>query len=129
MSRTATAIETIPAEFAGVDLHGLIPPRVETLAKYGLTPLRWLYLAQLQNFVCAVCLKLPASGRLCCDHVHVRGWAAMPPEARVLHIRGLLCFLDNKQTCGRGMDPGRLRRGADYMERALPFRSTSKEQA
>ena len=126
MIQAVKAIEATPTELVGVDLHGLIPPRMETLAIYGLDYSRWLHLAQIQNFVCAVCGKLPASGRLCIDHVHVAGWAALRPEARVLYLRGLLCFLDNKQTCGRGMFPARLRRAADYMDRSLPFNSSRR---
>ena len=90
MIQAVKAIEAIPTELVGVDLHGLIPPRLQTLAIYGLDYSRWLHLAQIQNFVCAVCGKLPASGRLCIDHVHVAGWAALRPEARVLYLTRLL---------------------------------------
>jgi hypothetical protein len=44
-------------------------------------------MAKKQKQVCAICGKLPASGRLNIDHEHHRGWSRMAPEKRKLYVR------------------------------------------
>lgn len=34
-------------------------------------------------------------GRLCVDHIHVKGYKAMTPDKRRKYVRGILCFLCN----------------------------------
>jgi hypothetical protein len=95
---------------------GLHLPSPATLKKYGLTEVEWRDLASAQGFVCAVCRKLPQSGRLCIDHRHVPKWKALPPEQRKTFVRGLVCYQDNHALLRRGMTPERLRSAADYLE-------------
>ena len=61
------------------------------LRRYGLSAEDWAAMCRRQGGVCAVCRRLPASGRLNIDHEHVRGWKKMPPGERRLYVRGLLC--------------------------------------
>lgn len=107
--------------------NGLLMPKPETLRKYGLGPSSWFALAKSQGFVCAICGKLPSSCRLVIDHHHVTGWKQMPPEQKALWVRGLLCWVDNEKTVGRGMTPERLRAGAAYLERPKPFNAATVE--
>jgi hypothetical protein len=104
-----------------------IPPRPETLAKYGLTLGHWQLLLQAQGGVCAICGKLPKSGRFNVDHHHPSGgkWKTWPPERRRQYVRGLLCFLCNKHCVGRGVTVERLRAGAAYLERWAVRRLTA----
>jgi hypothetical protein len=71
-------------------------PSDKTLEKYGLTRLMWRQIVKVQSGVCRVCAKLPKSGRLCIDHEHVKGWAALPPEERHNFVRGLICYRCNR---------------------------------
>jgi hypothetical protein len=98
-----------------------IAPRAETLAKYGLTLEAWRQLVKRQGGVCAICRTLPKTQRLCIDHVHVRGWAAMEPGARALFVRGLLCFFCNKYYCGRAITVRKARNLVEYLEQEMPF--------
>jgi hypothetical protein len=70
-------------------------PTRPTLARYGLSAEEWLAKLAAQGGVCGICGKVPASGTLCVDHQHVRGWARMTPELRKTFVRGLLCFACN----------------------------------
>jgi hypothetical protein len=55
-------------------------PSKATLKKYGLSEDEWQKILTRQNGVCAVCEKVPTTGRLCIDHEHVKGWKKLPPE-------------------------------------------------
>ena len=71
-------------------------PSRATMSKYGLTVDLWKEIAERQGYVCAVCKKVPESGRLHIEHHHVKGWKKMPPEQRRLFVRGydnLYCIL------------------------------------
>lgn len=92
-------------------------PTQTTLDKYGLSYTDWLEIAQRQEFVCAICHKLPKSGRLNIDHEHVKGWKKMPPEQRKIYVRGLLCYMDNKYFMARGMSVVRAINIKEYIER------------
>ena len=78
-------------------------PSDTTLKKYGLSKLEWQARLVWQRGVCAICKKLPKTGRLCIDHEHVKGWKKMPPEERKKYVRGLLCWVCNHYYCGRGI--------------------------
>jgi hypothetical protein len=80
------------------------PPSIKTLDKYGLSALDWVKLHDRQPNGCAVCEKIPKSGRLCIDHEHVKGWKKMAPEKRRQYVRGLLCWRCNYHFAGKGMD-------------------------
>jgi hypothetical protein len=53
--------------------------------------------------VCAICEKIPSTGRFVTDHEHVRGWKDMPPEQRKRYVRGILCWFCNKTYVGRAI--------------------------
>lgn len=85
------------------------PPSTATLRKYGLTPETWLAQLASQGGVCGVCGKVPnpspstGKRRMVIDHEHVPRWSRMPPEERVLYVRGLTCWFCNSTYLGRGM--------------------------
>jgi hypothetical protein len=91
-------------------------PSAPTLKKYGLSLDDWQALASKQGRVCAVCKKLPKSGRLCIDHFHVPKWKHLAPEVRKTFVRGLCCYQCNHALLRRGMTPERLRAAATYQE-------------
>lgn len=72
-------------------VQGIKVPSIRTLRKYGLTVKDWIEVLERQQGVCAVCLLVPKSGKLCVDHEHVRGFKRMSPKERRAFIRGLLC--------------------------------------
>ena len=71
-------------------------PRAQTLARYGLTHEAWGAMLARQGGVCALCGRLPDSGRLCIDHEHVKGFKRLPDAARAACVRGLICFRCNR---------------------------------
>lgn len=92
------------------------PPSKATLAKYGLSEQEWLALLERQGGVCAVCGKVPSTGRLCTDHEHVRGWKKLPPEERKKYVRGILCFFCNHYYVGRSITVEKARRVVSYLQ-------------
>ena len=92
-------------------------PQSATLRRYGLTAAEWKAILRLQGGVCAICRRMPPSGRLVTDHVHVRGWKKMPPEQRKLFVRGLLCFRCNTTFVGRGVTVERSQNVVLYLQR------------
>lgn len=96
-----------------------IPPRPETLDKYGLSLGHWQLLLQAQGGVCAICRKFPGSGRFNIDHHHHSSgkWKTWPADRRRQHVRGLLCWTCNALVVGRGVTVEKLRSGAAYLER------------
>ncbi len=91
-------------------------PSAVTLKKYGLTADEWQLILDAQGGVCAICKKMPPSGRLNVDHEHVKGWKKMPPEQRKLYVRGLLCWTDNLYVLGRGVSIARLENALKYLK-------------
>jgi len=91
-------------------------PSPKTLAKYGLDQAGWLEILARQGGVCAVCKRVPASGRLCTDHEHVRGYKKMPPEERRRRVRGILCFFCNHYYVGRAITVEKSRNVSAYLE-------------
>lgn len=79
-----------------------VPSRA-TLKKYGLDSESWLCILQSQGHVCAICRKVPKTGRFVTDHAHVPKWKAMKPEKRRLYVRGLTCWWCNKTYLGRAI--------------------------
>jgi hypothetical protein len=76
-------------------------PTKGTLARYGLSLPEWERMATVQAGLCAVCRRLPLSGRLCIDHEHAKGWKRMPDAQRKRYVRGLLCYTCNRFRVGR----------------------------
>lgn len=81
----------------------VIRTKPETLAKYGMRPEDFERLLEMQGGTCAVCKRLPPSGRLVVDHYHAKGWKGMSANDRRLHVRGLLCYNDNTHHCRKGI--------------------------
>ena len=92
-------------------------PKPKTLARYGLTLEAWRAILDRQGGVCAVCRRVPTSGRLCVDHEHVKGWKKKPPEERAKAVRGLLCFFCNHYYVGRAITVAKSRNVTAYLER------------
>ncbi len=78
-------------------------PLPVTLARYGLTSLEFVELADAQGDACAVCRQVPTSGVLRIDHDHAKGWKRMPPARRKAFVRGLVCYVCNRYYLGRGI--------------------------
>ena len=105
------------------------PPSPETLRKYGLTAADWYLLLDRQGGVCAVCKKVPTTGRLCVDHYHVKGWKKMPEARRKLYVRGLLCFFCNRYYVGKSITIEKARNVVAYLEefeRIMPCPSPTR---
>lgn len=79
-----------------------VPSKV-TLRKYGLDAEGWLAILEAQSWVCAICKKVPKTGRFVTDHAHVIRWKKMKPEKRRTYVRGLTCWWCNKNYIGRSI--------------------------
>ncbi len=90
-------------------------PSRATLDKYGLSPAEWKEIADRQGHVCAVCKKLPKSGRLNIDHQHVPRWKSKPPEERRKFVRGLLCHHCNRFYLAKAMTIAKALNCVDYL--------------
>lgn len=55
--------------------------------------LKWDEYQEMISRGCYICGT--HEGRLCVDHVHIRGYSKMLPEERRKYVRGILCFIDN----------------------------------
>lgn len=91
-------------------------PKPATLKRYGISAEEWLAILEGQGNVCAICEKEPPSGRFCVDHEHVRKWKKLPPEARKLTIRGILCWTCNHYYVGRGITINKATNVVRYLE-------------
>lgn len=100
----------------------LIVPTVATLRKYGMTVDEWLTIAEAQGMSCAICRRVPKSGRLCIDHQHVKGWKRMNPEDRRRYVRGVICFLCNGKCVNKWMN---VERAAAVLEYLTKYRAKS----
>lgn len=91
-------------------------PSKATLRKYGLDSRAWLDLLESQGGVCAICKKVPQTGRFRTDHFHIKGWKKMKPEKRRLYVRGLTCWWCNKSYLGRGITIEKALNMAAYLQ-------------
>ena len=91
-------------------------PLPQTLAKYGLTIEEWRALLESKGGVCAVCGKLPPSGRLVVDHEHAHRWKHLKPEVRKTYVRGILCWWCNKNYVGRSITLQKAKNVVRYLE-------------
>lgn len=78
-------------------------PSNTTLKKYGLSMQEWYAILQRQHFVCAICGKVPSSGRFVTDHEHVRGFKKMKPEEKKKYVRGICCQHCNRYYLAKGI--------------------------
>lgn len=76
-------------------------PSLGTLKKYGLTEEIWIEILIKQGSVCAICKRVPQSGRWVTDHEHVAGFKKLPPHKRVHYVRGIICPFCNSHVVGR----------------------------
>jgi hypothetical protein len=100
-------------------------PKPPTLKRYGLSLEEWQEIVDRQEGVCAICRKLPKTGRLCIDHEHIKGWKKLPPQQRKLAVRGLLCFFCNSRYCSRGITIEKAENMAQYLKN---YRSRTSSQ-
>jgi hypothetical protein len=91
-------------------------PKPATLKRYGLTADEWLAILERQGGVCAICRKLPTTGRLCVEHQHAPKWRHMPDDERKRYVRGLCCYVCNTQYLGRGLTVEKARNVVAYLE-------------
>lgn len=91
-------------------------PTAITLKKYGLSAEEWKAILDRQGGVCAVCKKVPSSGRLNTDHHHVPKWKQMPAEQRKMWVRGLLCYFCNLYYCGRAITVAKAENVVTYLK-------------
>lgn len=91
-------------------------PSAQTLKRYGLSRDEWLAILAGQGGVCAICKRVPTSGRLHTEHEHVPGWKRMPADQRKLYVRGICCFMCNTQYLGRGLTIEKARAVVAYLE-------------
>jgi hypothetical protein len=94
-------------------------PQQKTLDKYGLSRQQWISILRSQGGVCAICKKLPPSGRMVTDHEHCRGFKNLPAEARIRYVRGILCWTCNHYCVGRGVSILTSRATTAYLEAHL----------
>jgi hypothetical protein len=99
----------------------VLRPVLSTVQKYGLTLEDWERMLDEQGGVCAVCQKVPKTGRLVVDHVHRRGYKLLPPEDRRKWVRGLCCTVCNHFVLTRYADALRHQQAAEYL---LKFEAT-----
>lgn len=90
-------------------------PAQQTLDKYGLSAGEWLAILDRQGGVCAICRKVPSSGRFVTDHEHVRGYKNLPPDERASHVRGICCWFCNHAYLARGITVEKARNVLAYL--------------
>ena len=91
-------------------------PTKATLRKYGLTESEWLAILKRQGNVCAICKRMPKSGRWVTDHHHVPKFKKRPPEQRKTFVRGIVCPFCNSHCIGRFMTLAKARNIVVYLE-------------
>lgn len=94
----------------------VVIPRKETLKKYGLSEEEFLSMLDRQEGVCAICKKVPTTGRLVIDHRHVKNWKKLPDHLRKREVRGLLCHFDNHYTLARSVNVEKAKNLVKYLE-------------
>lgn len=87
-----------------------------TLKKYGLSQEEWQALYYKFDGCCWICGRSLEGKLACVDHEHVKGFKKMSPEEKKKHLRGILCYQDNKLVVSRVVTPERLRKAAKYLE-------------
>jgi hypothetical protein len=121
----------MPADLFGEEVAGLpdgvVLPQTNTLRRYGLTAQDWVNLLVAQGGVCAVCRRVPRTGRFNTDHEHVKGWKKMPASRRKLYVRGIICHFCNHYYVGRGITVAKAEAVAEYLRR-YEARTGEKEE-
>lgn len=60
---------------------------------YGITLREFVAQLESQGGGCWVCGR--KEGRLCQDHIHVKGFKSMKPKDKIKYLRGIVCFMCN----------------------------------
>jgi hypothetical protein len=94
----------------------LKPPSKQTLKKYGLSLDDWTAILDRQGWCCAICKKVPSTGRTIIEHEHCKGWKRMPPDQRKRYVRGVTCWTCNTQYLGRGITIEKARNVVAFLE-------------
>lgn len=95
----------------------IVMPRVKTIARYGLSVSDWVAILDAQGNVCAICGGLPASGRFCIDHFHVKNWKKMSSQQRKRYVRGITCYTCNHYLLSKNMTLPKARAVVEYLEK------------
>lgn len=98
---------------AAAEKHGIKVPTKRTLSIYGLSESEWVKLIADQGWKCAICHKSSATWNT--DHEHVFGWRKMPAKTRKIYVRGILCWLCNKNIVPSNFSAERATRMAKYL--------------
>ncbi len=97
--------------------NAIVIPRVRTIARYGLSVSEWLAILTSQGGRCAICRGLPASGKFCIDHEHVKGWKRMTSQERKRFVRGVVCYPCNHHCLNRNMTLDKAKGVVEYLTR------------
>lgn len=73
----------------------IVKPGKNTLRHYGMTEGEWVDIVVAQGRCCAICLRVPKSGRLMIDHEHVPKWKRMTRTEKRKYVRGIICSMCN----------------------------------
>lgn len=95
----------------------VVIPRIKTIARYGLSFSEWVAILESQGGRCAICGGLPASGKFCIDHFHVKNWKKMPSQQRKRFVRGITCYPCNHHCLNRNMNLTKARAVVEYLEK------------
>lgn len=91
-------------------------PTKATLDRYGMALEEWTGILVSQGGVCAICRRIPPSGRMVVDHHHVPRWKHMHPKQRRMYVRGLVCFYCNGKCVSRHMTLAKARAIVSYLQ-------------
>ena len=94
----------------------IVEPKRETLRRYGLSIEEWRGILRRQGGVCAICQRVPKSGRLVVDHHHAPKWKRMHPKKRRFFVRGLTCFICNGKCVSKHVTLAKARNVVAYLE-------------
>jgi hypothetical protein len=99
----------------------------KTLAKYGMDEQDFLEILDSQDGKCPICDKVPTTGRYNIDHLHVRGYAQLPPNERRRMVRGIVCQWCNRSFLAKGMTIAKAMNMVTYLKKfKLNWQTTLK---
>jgi len=92
-------------------------PSEITLKKYGLSASEWVAILKSQGNVCAICKKVPTSGRFVTDHFHRRLYKTLPDIERKRLVRGILCVHCNRFYLAKGITVEKAQAIVEYLSK------------
>jgi recombination endonuclease VII len=105
----------------------IVPPKIATLRKYGLSEEDWTELYNLNGGICPICKR--TLDKPVIDHFHARGWRKMKAEKRKTFVRGICCNYCNRRRIGRGMNLEIAKNMVEYFENFEKRRTTEKAKS